>query len=214
MKNVIFIAPPAAGKGTQSELLVNNYNYNHISTGDLLREKQNDSSELGNHIKELLKDGSFVDDNIVTVLLKEKLGNINGPFILDGYPRNIEQAIILDNVLNELNLHVGAVIYLDVDEELAMKRALGRITCPNCKRTFNKYDSSRKPKLDNICDDCGVELISRSDDTEETFKVRFQTYLENTKPLLDFYHKKNILYYIEKKETPDEIFESIKEVIK
>ena len=214
MKNVIFIAPPAAGKGTQSELLVNNYNYNHISTGDLLRDKQNDGSELGNRIKELLKTGSLVEDSIVTVLLKEKLGIINGPFILDGYPRNVEQAIILNNILSELNLSVDAVIYLNVDEDLAMKRALGRITCPNCKRTFNKYDKTRKPKLDNICDDCGIELVSRSDDNEETFKVRFKTYLENTKPLLDFYQEKNILHYIDNKETPEEIFESIKEVIK
>ena len=120
----------------------------------------------------------------------------------------------MDNILSELNLSVEAVIYLDVDQDLAMKRALGRITCPNCKRSFNKYDNSRKPKVDNICDDCGVELVGRSDDNEETFKVRFQTYLENVKPLLDYYNNKNILYKIEKKEIPEEIFESIKEVIR
>ena len=214
MKNVIFIAPPAAGKGTQSELLVKNYNYTHISTGDLLREKQNDGSDLGNQIKELLKTGDLISDEIVTKLLKEKLESISGPFILDGYPRNTFQANLLNSILNELNLNIEAVIYLNVDETIAMKRALGRITCPKCNRTYNKYDNSKKPKKDSICDDCGVELTSRSDDNEETFKIRFKTYLDNTKPLLDYYEERNLLYVINKINTPDETFESIKSVIK
>ena len=213
MKNVIFIAPPAAGKGTQSELLVENFNYIHISTGDLLRNKQNDGSDLGNTIKELLKTGKLINDEIVTELLKEKFENTKGPFILDGYPRNINQAKTLDTIFNNLNINDYAVIYLDVDEDTAMKRALGRITCPKCKRTYNKYNELTKPKETGICDDCKIELIGRSDDNEETFKIRFNEYLNNTKPLLNYYKEKDLLYVMENKIDPSDLFMDIKEVI-
>lgn len=213
MKNIIFIAPPAAGKGTQSELLVNNYKYNHISTGDLLRNKQNDGSKLGNELKELLKSGKLVDDEIVTNLLKEKLVSIDGPFILDGYPRNRKQALELDKIFNELNINNYVGIYLDVDEDTALKRALGRITCPKCKRTYNKYNQETKPLNEGLCDDCNIELIGRSDDNEETFKIRFNEYLNNTKPLLDYYKEKDLLYVMENKIDPKELFNDIKEVI-
>lgn len=213
MKNIIFIAPPAAGKGTQSELLVSEFGYNHISTGDLLRSKQNDGSELGNYIKDLLSQGKFVDDEIVTKLLSDKLSSINGPFILDGYPRNIEQANILENVLNSLNLSIDAVIYLNVDSETAMKRALGRVSCPKCNKIYNKYIEEKMPKVTNICDDCGVELIGRSDDNEESFKIRFDTYINQTQPLLDYYKSNGLLVIIDKVNTPNETFEEVKKVI-
>ena len=213
MKNIIFIAPPAAGKGTQSELLVENFNYKHISTGDLLREKQNDGTVLGNTIKELLASGSLVDDNIVTELLREKLSKIDGPFILDGYPRNLHQANILEKLLNELNKSIDLVIYLNVDRDTAMKRALGRISCPECNRIYNKYVTEMMPKVSGICDNCGENLIGRSDDNEESFKVRFNTYVDNTKPLLDFYKDKGKLVIIDKINTPNETFEEVKKVI-
>ena len=213
MKNIIFIAPPAAGKGTQSELLVSEFGYNHISTGDLLRSKQNDGSELGNYIKDLLSQGKFVDDEIVTKLLSDKLSSINGPFILDGYPRNIEQANILDGVLKSLNLSIDAVIYLDVDSETAMKRALGRVSCPKCNKIYNKYIEEKMPKVTNICDDCGVELIGRSDDNEESFKIRFDTYINQTQPLLDYYKSNGLLVIIDKVNTPNETYEEVKKVI-
>ena len=214
MKNVIFIAPPAAGKGTQSELLVSEFNYNHISTGDLLREKQNDGTELGEMIKEMLKSGALVEDSLVTELLKEKLSRINGPFILDGYPRNIKQANILEILLKLLDLNIDAVIYLNVDCDLAMKRALGRLSCPKCNKIYHKYNESTKPKIDGLCDECKVELISRSDDNEESFKIRFATYIENTEPLLDFYRNLGKLVVINKNDTPEETFMEVKKVIK
>lgn len=213
MKNIIFIAPPAAGKGTESELLVKDFGYNHISTGELLRSKQNDGSDLGNYIKDLLSQGKFVDDEIVTVILKDKLVNIDGPFILDGYPRNINQAEVLDNVLTELGLNIGAVIYLNVDVDTAMKRALGRITCPKCNKIYNKYSNDFKPMREGICDNCNVSLIGRSDDNEESFKYRFETYLNSTKPLLDYYKGKDLLFVIDKNNTPSETHEEVKKVI-
>ena len=213
MKNIIFIAPPASGKGTQSEILVNEYGYNHISTGDLLREKQNDGTELGLKIKNLLATGALVDDDIVTELLKEKFSKIDGPFILDGYPRNINQANILNNLLDELNKKIDVVIYLNVDKITAMKRALGRISCKNCGKIYHKYNEVMKPITEGICDICNGELVGRSDDNEESFKIRFDTYVENTKPLLDFYKNEGKLVVIEKNETPEETFNEVKKVI-
>ena len=212
MKNLILIAPPAAGKGTLSESLVKDFNYTHISTGDLLREKQNDGTELGNEIKELMQSGSLVGDDIVTALLKEKLETIEGSFILDGYPRNLKQADILNNLLNELNLNIGKVIYINVSKEVAMERALGRISCSKCGKIYNKYNPEMTPSVEGICDLCGGEIVGRSDDNEESFKVRFDTYVNNTKPLMDYYEEKGLLY-ITNSSTSKEVFEETKKVI-
>ena len=174
MNNIIFIAPPAAGKGTQSDLLVKKYGYSHISTGDLLRAEVASGSELGNSLKEIMASGSLVSDEIVNELLKNKLSSLDGNFILDGYPRTLEQAKSLTELAAELNVVLNTVIYLEMDETTAMHRALGRITCPKCKRGYNKYESVLKPQVEFICDDCNVELESRTDDTEETFKEYFK----------------------------------------
>ena len=215
MKNIVFIAPPAAGKGTQSDLLVKKYGYVHISTGDLLRNEMSNKTDLGLKIKDLMDNGEFVSDEIVTDLLKNKLATIleDTGFILDGYPRNIAQAEILNDLLTELNKSLDCVIYLEMSSDVAMKRALGRITCPKCGRGYNKYESVLKPKVEWLCDDCSVELTSRSDDTEETFKTRFNTYILNTNPLLNYYEKVGILKVIDNSGTPEETFSKIESVI-
>ena len=215
MKNIIFIAPPAAGKGTQSDLLVKKYGYAHISTGDLLRNEVSSGTELGKKLDDILKSGSLVSDEIVTKLLKKRLeaDDIQNGFILDGYPRTVNQAISLTDLAKELNIDLGIAVYLDMDKETAMHRALGRVTCPKCKRGYNKYEEILKPKVDMICDDCNVELTSRSDDNEETFINRFDTYLENTKPLLNYYEELGILNVIDNGGTPNETFEKIESVI-
>lgn len=215
MKNIIFIAPPAAGKGTQSELLVKKYGYVHISTGDLLREEVSLGTELGNELDSIMKSGSLVSDEIVNKLLKNRLAkdDIKNGFILDGYPRTVEQAKSLNDIANELNISLDVALYLEMDSELAMKRALGRITCPKCGRGYNKYEDGLKPKVENICDDCNVELTSRSDDNEETFKARFETYITNTEPLLDYYKELGILNIIDNSGTPDSTFSNIEKVI-
>lgn len=213
MNNIIFIAPPAAGKGTQSELLVKKYGYTHISTGDLLRAEVAAETELGISLKKIMASGSLVSDEIVTTLLKNKLSSLNGAFILDGYPRTLEQAKTLSELANELGIVLNTVIYLDMDETTAMQRAVGRVTCPKCKRGYNKYFEVTKPQIENICDDCNIELESRSDDTEETFKTRFNTYIENTEPLLNYYRDLGILNVIDNSGTPQSTFEKIEEVI-
>lgn len=195
MKNIIFIAPPAAGKGTQSELLCEKYGYAHISTGDLLRSV-NPTSELGIEINNLMKTGSLVSDEIIFKLIEERLQkeDIKNGFILDGFPRTIKQAIAYEELVNKLNLKDYVVIYIKISENEAMNRALGRIGCTSCGKIYHKVNS--KPKTEGICDVCGGSLTSRDDDNEESFKKRFVTYLEKTQPLIDYYKKANKLVEI------------------
>ena len=213
--NIIFVAPPAAGKGTQSNLLVEKYGLAHISTGDLLREESNSGSELGNQLKVELTTGKLISDEIVINLLKNRLmkDDIKNGFILDGYPRSLEQARLLEGILDELNMKIDHVLYLDMDKELAMHRALGRLTCPKCGKGYNKFEEVMKPKVDGKCDDCHVDLESRSDDNEETFNTRFDTYINNTQPLLDYYKERELLTVIDNSGTPEDTFNKIKEVI-
>lgn len=198
-KNIIFIAPPAAGKGTHSEILRNKFNLAHISTGDLLREESKKENDLGRYLKEQMKTGNLISDEIVTELLEKRLqaDDCNNGYILDGYPRNINQANILDNLLIKLNKQINYVFYLSVDKELAMKRACGRLGCPICGKIYNSYFEEMKPKVSNTCDKCGVELNHRDDDNEESFNKRFDTYINSTKPLLEYYESKNLLYTVD-----------------
>ena len=215
MNNIIFIAPPAAGKGTQSSLLVEKYGFIHISTGDLLRNEVASKTELGKKLEEIMSSGNLVDDSIVTELLRNRLSlkDTNVGYILDGYPRTEAQAHALDTVLKDLDMDIKAAVYLDMDMETAMKRALGRMTCPKCGRGYNKYEDVLKPKTEGICDDCGETLQSRSDDNESTFKNRFETYINNTKPLIDYYESKGLLRKINNNGTPEDTFKLIEEVI-
>ena len=211
MKSVIFIAPPAAGKGTQSSRL-EDLGYIHISTGDMLREEIASGSKLGMEIKEIIDKGNLVSDELVYELIKTKLDNITKPFILDGYPRTLTQAESLDNLLQELNLNNYEVIYLDLPFEEALKRALGRLTC-SCGASYNIYYKNLAPKEDGICDVCKTKLESRGDDNEEAFKVRFETYMKNAQPILDFYKSKNILKEVSEN-TSEETFKVIEKMIK
>ena len=213
MKNIIFIAPPAAGKGTQSEMLTNNFNYEHISTGDMLREEIKADTELGKSIKNIIDEGKLVSDDIIITLIRNKLSNIKGkPFILDGFPRTLNQAQNLDTILNENNIDNYEAIYLEIDEEVASKRILGRLTC-SCGKSYNIYDDAFKPKVEGICDNCGAALIKRDDDNAESFKVRFQAFLDNNEPIMDYYRAKNKLNIVDVNTDSNTIYQSILEIV-
>lgn len=203
MKNVLFIAPPAAGKGTQSDKLVENFGYVHISTGDLLRDVDVDTP-LGKRIREIQATGKLVDDETVFELLEEKLRSIKGNhFLLDGCVRNIKQAEMLEDLLGRLDMSLDLVIELDVPYDVLLKRTIGRISCPKCKSIFNKY--FKQPKSEGICDSCGETLVSRNDDNEETFKVRYDTYIENAEPLIDFYEQLGKLIKVDGVNDPEKV---------
>ena len=212
MKSVIFIAPPASGKGTQSTYL-ENLGYEHISTGDMLRNEINSGSKLGVEIKELINNGGLVSDEIVIELITNKLASLdNKPFILDGFPRTMNQAISLNDLFTKLNISNYIVIYLDIDESSALKRSLGRMTC-ECGKSYNIYYDNLKPQIEGICDNCHKELVKRNDDNEESFKNRFQTYIKNTEPLLKYYEDLGILNVVDNSSTPDSTFSNIEKVI-
>ncbi len=216
MKNIIFIAPPAAGKGTQSKLVSEEYNIPHISTGDLLREEIAKGSELGKSIKEDMEKGNLVSDEVITTLLKNRITSTDCKegYILDGYPRNISQAKTYNALLEELGYDKGVVIFFDIDKERALKRTLSRIICANCGSSYNLLVDELKPKTENICDRCGQELKTRNDDTEEVFIHRFETYMNSTKELIDYYDNLGLLYRIEVLDKPAKvIFEEVKKAL-
>lgn len=211
MKNVIFIAPPAAGKGTQSSIL-ENLGYVHLSTGDMLRKEINSNSALGNEIKDLVNSGSLVSDDIVIELIQNNLKNLDKPFILDGFPRTLNQAVQLDKLFSELNIDNYEVIYLNLDMESALKRTLGRIVC-ECGKSYNIYYDDLKPQQEGVCDNCGKNLIKRNDDNEESFKVRFKTYESNTLPIVEYYQNKKKLNEIDATKSSDEVASIIRGIL-
>lgn len=216
MKNIIFIAPPAAGKGTQAKLVSEEYNIPHISTGDLLREEIVNGSELGKQIKEVINQGNLVTDEIITDLLRKRITakDCQNGYILDGYPRTLTQAKIYDNLLKELKYDKGIVIFFDINKDLAAQRTINRIICPNCGSSYNLLIDELKPQKENTCDRCQHQLHLRNDDTIEIFNHRFDTYINSTKDLIEYYRKLNLLYCIKVEEkSAQQIFEEVKRII-
>lgn len=216
MKNIIFIAPPAAGKGTQAKLVSTEYNIPHISTGDLLREEMNKGSQIGNSIKKDIESGNLVSDEVITTLLKNRItkSDCSNGYILDGYPRNLLQAKIYDDLLKELGIDNPVVFFFDIDRKTALKRTVSRIICPNCGSSFNLMIEGLKPKKENICDRCNSKLQTRTDDTEEVFIHRFDTYLKSTKDLIEYYQNKGLLHKIDvSNKDVETIFEEVKEIL-
>lgn len=208
--NIILIAPPAAGKGTQSELICNKYDMKHISTGDLIRTVINSNNENSIELKKTIEQGKLVSDEFVLSLIEETIKNGNN-YIFDGFPRTLNQAKLFDKLLNELNKKIDYVIYLDVDKDIAMKRILGRLSCSKCGKVYNNQIEESMPKINGICNECNIELSKRNDDNEETFNKRFDTYINETKPLLDYY--KDRLYIIDSSLSKYEIFKQIENII-
>ena len=213
MKNIIFLAPPAAGKGTLSEMLTEKYGYGHISTGDLLREEIKNKTEIGKQAESLMKEGKFVSDDVIVKLISNRItkDDCKNGYILDGFPRTKVQALKYDELLENLGKDLGIVIYIDIDKDMAIRRACSRITCPKCGRIYNKYSEEMKPKTEGICDDCGESLVQRADDNEETFTKRFEEYINKTMPLYDYYKNKGVLRVIKAYESKYDTFnEAIK----
>ena len=198
MKNIIFIAPPAAGKGTMSSILENKYGYKHISTGDILRSMAKSGDEFGENLNKLLMSGTLVPDEIVYESLKRRLlmNDLDNGFILDGFPRNIPQAREYDKILEEINKDLGVVIYLDTPREILEKRIVGRRVCSKCGSTYNVLTGVNAPKVEDICDKCGEKLYQRDDDNLESFNTRYETFIEKTYPLVSFYEEKGVLYRV------------------
>lgn len=204
-KGFIFIGPPGSGKGTQAKRLAEFLNYSFISTGDILREEVKKNTKIGKFAKEYIEKGFLVPDEVMLKIIKKNLKKGEN-FILDGFPRTIEQARGLEKILKNKSLKIEKVFYLNVDEKEIIRRLSSRRVCPSCKKIYNLI--VEKPKNDEICDICNVKLIIRDDDKEEIIRKRFEVYKKDTEKLVDYYKDKII--EIDGKGKPEEIFERIK----
>ena len=186
--NIILFGPPGAGKGTQAQFIVKKYNYFHLSTGNLLREEIELKTSIGKKIDKLIANGKFASDEIVNLLLKKSITNLKfrDRIIFDGYPRNVEQAMNLDLILKGFNQTTGHIIFLNVTRDIIEKRIMGRLTCDKCQMTMNEYFNKDQINLHP----CGKEhLKKRKDDNLDVIVKRYDAYMTNTQPVLDFYKK-------------------------
>ena len=212
--NLILIAPPAAGKGTMASRLHDELGLVCISAGELLRGVD-PSTELGKQIRDIQSRRELVNDEITNALMKERLmkDDVKNGFVLDGYPRHMPQVDAVNKMCEELDLHIDYAVLLNVSYDLALKRTLGRQICPNCKRTYNRLTGVNTPKVENMCDDCNVELTTRNDDNEETFKAGFAAYEKNCAPVIEYYRNKGMLVELDASKDPDYTFNQFKELI-
>lgn len=187
---IVLLGPPGSGKGTQTERLCAELKFTKISTGDLLREAVKLGTPLGVKAKSYMESGGLVPDQLVGDLIKEKLAELKGGVILDGFPRTVEQAKMLDQIIK-----VDLAIDLEVDEELLVKRLTERRVCKACNAVFHL--EFNPPKVAGKCDKCGTELIQRNDDSEKVVRERLRVYKEKTLPLTRYYYDKQILVRID-----------------
>ena len=208
MRSIILIAAPAAGKGTISKYIEENYNYKHISTGDLLRKEIKNKTEIGLKIKSLMDKGSLVGDEIIKDIFENELRKSRKNIILDGFPRTIKQAKMLDEIAREYdNVSIDKVIYIDIDKQIAIERIENRLICDNCGSSFNKILINN-----DLCTKCGGNLISRNDDNKETFLDRYETFLKETKPLINYYKDK--LITIHNNSSLEEVYKNVDNILK
>lgn len=201
---IVLLGGPGAGKGTQAQRLVAEYGVAHISTGDLLRAAIKNGTELGKQAKSYMDKGQLVPDELVVNLVKERLADDDAQkgFILDGFPRNTAQAVVLDSELKDMGLALDAAVLVDVDPDVIVKRLSSRRTCKNCGYTA--------PAGVDVCPRCGGEMYQRDDDKPETIKKRLDTYREQTEPLVDYYGKKGLLKKVDGDRPVDEVYADVK----
>jgi adenylate kinase len=206
---------PGSGKGTCAVELKSFYGIPHISTGEMFRKAIQDKTPLGVLAQQLIDKGHFVPDDITNQLVKERLSqdDCKKGFILDGYPRHMPQVYAVEEILEELNLKVDYALVLNVDYETALKRTIGRQICPNCKQTYNRLTGVNAPLVENMCNDCNVELTKRNDDNEETLKVGYNFYLENTIPVVEYFRNKGILIELDASGSPEDTMLQLQKVI-
>ena len=215
MKNIMFIAPPAAGKGTQASILAEKYKLPHISTGDILRDISKEDSEIGNYVKEVLKNGGLVKDEITYKLIEDRLGkeDCKNGFIIDGFPRTLDQAEKYDEILKNLGYDIGLVIYLNIRRDVLEKRVTGRRVCEDCKTVYNINDPKSSPKVVSTCDKCGGKLYQRDDDNVEAFNQRYEMYLDKTYAIIDYYKNQNVLHEVNGEASIEDVAKEIDDII-
>ncbi|MGB9615560.1 MAG: adenylate kinase [Fervidobacterium sp.] len=203
--NLIFLGPPGAGKGTYAKRVVEQYDIPHISTGDIFREAIAKGTELGKKVQNIVSSGNLVPDDLTNALVEERLkqSDCKNGFILDGYPRTINQAQALDVMLQAMGRELTGAIYFEVDEETVVQRISTRRVCSRCGKVYNII--TLPPKVEGICDDCGGKLIQRDDDKEEIVRSRYRVYIEKTSPLIEYYRNQNKLFTLDGRKSVEEV---------
>ena len=214
-KEFIFLGPPACGKGTQTTALSEHLNFPHVDTGALLRAEINAQTEAGKEAKLYIDEGHLVPLELVAKIIKNRLSqeDCKNGYILDGYPRSLEQAEALVKINDEINGDTPVdfrAIYFDIDTDVLVERIVNRRSCPKCGEIYNL--AFKAPKTAGHCDKCGTELVQRKDDTREVAQERFDTYFEETAPLIDYYKKCGVLKTIDANGEISEVWERLLEV--
>ena len=210
---IIMLGAPGAGKGTQAKMIADKYGVPHISTGDIFRANIKNGTELGMEAKKYMDQGLLVPDELTVRILLDRVAqdDCKNGYVLDGFPRTIPQAEVLDSELTKLGDHIDYAINVDVPDENIVKRMSGRRACLTCGATY--HIEHVPPKKEGICDVCGSELVLRDDDKPETVKNRLNVYHEQTQPLIDFYTEKGVLQTVDGTVPMEEVFAAITAIL-
>lgn len=210
---IIMLGAPGAGKGTQAKMIADKYGVPHISTGDIFRANIKNGTELGMEAKKYMDQGLLVPDELTVRILLDRVAqdDCKNGYVLDGFPRTIPQAEVLDSELTKLGDHIDYAINVDVPDENIVKRMSGRRACLTCGATY--HIEHIPPKKEGICDVCGSELVLRDDDKPETVKNRLNVYHEQTQPLIDFYTEKGVLKTVDGTVPMEEVFAAITAIL-
>jgi len=204
---LVLLGPPGAGKGTQGVLLGEQYGIPQISTGEILRDHVQRGTKLGIRARSYMDRGEYVPDDLVVSMVMDRLADPDADkgFILDGFPRTVTQAEALERALEASGDPLTAVLKFSIGGELAVRRLLGRYTCPNCGRTY--HSEFKPPANDELCDVCGAELERRADDDELTARRRLAVYREQASPLERFYAERDLLHQVDAESSPEDVVE-------
>ena len=212
--NLYLLGLPGAGKGTQASRIQEALDIPHISTGDMFRAAMKNETPLGKKAKSYMDAGDLVPDEVTNGIVAERLDqdDTTDGFLLDGFPRTIPQAEVLEQILSDQDRQLDAAIYIKVDKSILMERLTGRFICSNCGETYHKLYNP--PQEDGVCDVCGgTEFHQRDDDKPETVKKRIEVNEEQTNALVDFYQEKGILRIIDGQQAPDDVFADIQQIL-
>lgn len=210
---IIMLGAPGAGKGTQAKMIAEKYSVPHVSTGDIFRANIKNGTELGKEAKKYMDQGLLVPDELTVKILLDRVAqdDCKNGYVLDGFPRTIPQAQVLDKALSELDDAIDYAINVDVPDENIIRRMSGRRACLTCGATY--HVEHIPPKKEGICDACGSELVLRDDDKPETVKNRLDVYHKQTQPLIDFYEAKGILKSVDGTVPMEDVFAAITEIL-